>query len=227
MIVSTLGADQRDHPRRSARLSRDGGGRIALLVDGRGAPALSHVPTPRSSCRRSGRRCSCWTGTYGTIVSRVIYTEWIFFGALAHRHLAAQARSATSSCRSARRASRSFPMLFAPSCAGHRREPDRQQSADQPDRSRALSPQDFPSTISGGNLVPVIDFHNHYYPPRLHDRRCSRARAACKTTVDSRRQPDAALSGRSTTSPCAGTAISPTGRTCSTAKASSMQVLSR
>ena len=24
-----------------------------------------------------------WTGTYGTIVSRVIYTEWIFFGALA------------------------------------------------------------------------------------------------------------------------------------------------
>jgi len=24
-----------------------------------------------------------WTGTYGVIVSRVVYTEWIFFGALA------------------------------------------------------------------------------------------------------------------------------------------------
>jgi APA family basic amino acid/polyamine antiporter len=40
------------------------------------------TPTSRSLRRRSGRRCWCGR-TYGTIVSRVICTEWIFFAALA------------------------------------------------------------------------------------------------------------------------------------------------
>jgi basic amino acid/polyamine antiporter, APA family len=57
-----------------------------------------------------------WTGTYGTIVSRVIYTEWIFFAALA---LGVMALRSSGSYAPAFRAS-GFPVapvLFASTCA--------------------------------------------------------------------------------------------------------------
>ena len=57
-----------------------------------------------------------WTGTYGAIVSRVVYTEWIFFAALA---LAAMRARRRDSYRPAFRAA-GFPVapvLFAATCA--------------------------------------------------------------------------------------------------------------
>jgi APA family basic amino acid/polyamine antiporter len=57
-----------------------------------------------------------WTGTYGTIVSRVIYTEWIFFGALALGTMRLRGQ------REYRPAFRAvgfplLPLLFAATCA--------------------------------------------------------------------------------------------------------------
>jgi APA family basic amino acid/polyamine antiporter len=57
-----------------------------------------------------------WTGTYGAIVSRVVYTEWIFFGALA---LGVMRLRGTASYRPAFRAA-GFPvapLVFAAVCA--------------------------------------------------------------------------------------------------------------
>ena len=57
-----------------------------------------------------------WTGTYGVIVSRVIYTEWIFFGALAIAAMRARGRP---DHRPAFRAAGFpvLPILFAAACA--------------------------------------------------------------------------------------------------------------
>jgi APA family basic amino acid/polyamine antiporter len=57
-----------------------------------------------------------WTGSYGAIVSRVIYTEWIFFGALALGTLRLRRQSHY------RPAFRAFgfpilPVVFAVTCA--------------------------------------------------------------------------------------------------------------
>ena len=75
--------DQRHRPRRTARLLRDGRGRPAVQVDGRGPSACTRRRISRSSCRAIWSSVLVLTGTYGVIVSRVVYTEWIFFGALA------------------------------------------------------------------------------------------------------------------------------------------------
>jgi APA family basic amino acid/polyamine antiporter len=57
-----------------------------------------------------------WTGTYGTIVSRVIYTEWIFFGALALGVMRSRARPGYDA---AFRAAGFpvLPLLFLSTCA--------------------------------------------------------------------------------------------------------------
>jgi APA family basic amino acid/polyamine antiporter len=56
-----------------------------------------------------------WTGTYGVIVSRVVYTEWIFFGALALGTIALRRRPGYApSFRAA--GFPLFPLLFAASC---------------------------------------------------------------------------------------------------------------
>jgi APA family basic amino acid/polyamine antiporter len=57
-----------------------------------------------------------WTGTYGAIVSRVVYTEWIFFAALAVGTLRARRTPAYGA---AFRASGFpvLPILFATACA--------------------------------------------------------------------------------------------------------------
>ena len=50
---------------------------------GRGSSDRTRHHAWRSRPRRSWSSALVLTGTYGVIVSRVVYTEWIFFGALA------------------------------------------------------------------------------------------------------------------------------------------------
>ena len=50
------------------------------------ASAATARRTSRSSLQAIWSSVLVLTGTYGAIVSRVVYTEWIFFGALALGH---------------------------------------------------------------------------------------------------------------------------------------------
>jgi basic amino acid/polyamine antiporter, APA family len=82
VIVSSLGANSGiilAGPRVYYAMAEDG-----LLFKWMGAlhPRF-HTPTRAIVAQAVWSSALVMTGTYGTIVSRVIYTEWIFFGALA------------------------------------------------------------------------------------------------------------------------------------------------
>ncbi len=71
-----------DHSGRPARLLRHGAGRIAVPVVRRGA---SDLPTPHRAIVVQAIWSSLLvaTGTFRALFTRVVYTEWIFFGLMA------------------------------------------------------------------------------------------------------------------------------------------------
>ena len=83
VLVSTFGAVNGDDPRRAARVPLDGAGRPAVPMARRGAPDVPDAASRDRSCRRYGRRVLVATNTYGALFTRVVYTEWIFFAAMA------------------------------------------------------------------------------------------------------------------------------------------------
>ena len=85
------------------------------------APAATARRTSRSSLQAIWSSVLVLTGTYGAIVSRVIYTEWIFFGALALGTIALRRRRALRAGVPRLRAFRSCRSLFALVCARDRR----------------------------------------------------------------------------------------------------------
>ena len=76
------------------------------------------------------------TGTYGAIVSRVIYTEWIFFAALALGTMALR-RGRGYAPRVPRLGLSGRPDRLRARVLRHRRESDRHRSAREPERPRA------------------------------------------------------------------------------------------
>jgi APA family basic amino acid/polyamine antiporter len=115
VIVSTLGAVSGiilAGPRVYLAMAADG-----LLFEWMGA-VHTRYRTPHLALAAQAVWSSVlvWTGSYGTIVSRVIYTEWIFFGALAIGAMRARRRPTYAASFHAV----GFPMLpivFAAVCA--------------------------------------------------------------------------------------------------------------
>ena len=77
------------------------------------------------------------TGTYGVIVSRVIYTEWIFFAALALGHDGAAPSAAAYAPAFRAWGFPVVPIALRARLPRHRPQSDRDRSAREPDRPRA------------------------------------------------------------------------------------------
>ena len=127
------------------------------------------------------------TGTYRALFTRVVYTEWIFFAAMAVGLFVARRRPDYQADATECPGIRSCPALFARRGGRHCRQPARGgpgRSADRPAAGRrrpsgvlSVRPRGRTSATcrrgesedSGGRCMPVIDFHNHYYPPAYLD----------------------------------------------------------
>ena len=106
------------------------------------------------------------TGTYGVIVSRVIYTEWIFFAALALGTMALRRgrglRAGVPRLGLSGRADRSSRSSASRSSLNQIATDPREQ----PVRPRARCCRPAGLLRLETHSMPVIDFHNHYYPPK-------------------------------------------------------------
>jgi APA family basic amino acid/polyamine antiporter len=156
------------------------------------------------------------TGTYGTLVSRVVYTEWIFFGALALGTLALR-RGAGYAPAFRAAGFPAAPVLFAIVClvmAINQIVSDPfngcGDSASCSWACRCIS--------SGDVFMRVIDFHNHYYPPKYMQALQS-GQSSVKVTIDKDGNPNLHYPA-TTTSRSAAIAIWRTDRRCSTHTAS-------
>ena len=66
--------------------------------------------------------------------------------------------------------------------------------------------------------MPVVDFHNHYYPPEYLDA-LGPSGSTLRITTDGEGNPSSTIRA-TTTSSCAAIATSPTGERCSTSTGS-------
>ncbi len=209
---------ERHRPRRPARVPRDGRRRTAASSGWR-------------ACTRGFRRRSAaivaqaiwsaglaYTGTYRALFTRVVYTEWIFFGALALGAMRMRRR---------RRISPAFRAWGFPgharavrrSVRGRRHRPGGGRAARERDRPRYRGRR-VARLFSCGEATAcrVVDFHNHFYPPRYIDALKS-GESSVKVTIDADGNPCCTIRA-TTTSPCAAIATSRIGRRCSTSTAS-------
>ncbi len=122
------------------------------------------------------------TGTYRALFTRVVYTEWIFFGLMAVGLFLFRRRPGVK---------RELLGLGIPPGAGRFR-PLRLRHRGQPGHCRSVGKRAGPgfrasgspgllclgpSRIPQGDIRMIIDFHNHYLPARVHRPRSERGPA--------------------------------------------------